>query len=267
MTTSAVANNWIKELKVSQLKMVLGAKAIGCTEKGELEALVVESNMTHEEVLLKVNQSNTMEHLKRILGEDRGVVLFSNYTPSRQHMDRMEHLQRQLPRMFDNPDLTPRTKWLSHRNWHRHPQMPPYHVHFRQEMQDAMRFLHQAHAERSALAARQALRMFQGCMRGLNGHVSIEEYAVFPQFQERYPNVDMKFLYEDHQHLHQAEEITKKALSQLVVQFEAGDASPENTIYAIDALLIFDQQLMAHLAEEEEFIVPMTLATDEPLRY
>jgi iron-sulfur cluster repair protein YtfE (RIC family) len=187
-------------------------------------------------------------------------------------LERIEQAKKEMPLIFDNPDLTRRDNWLQHPNWRKNSQMPPFHVHFRQEVQQSIRYLYQCLVSlsenkkiRAANSASQAYGAFRGCMSGLNGHVSIEEYAVFPQFQKRFPSVDIHFLYQEHQKLHDKEAKTKKTLEKLSdsLKGNAGeDVSSYTALDALQELLDFDQDLMAHLGEEEEFIVPMTLSTD-----
>ena len=150
--------------------------------------------------------------------------------------------------------------------------MAPFHVHFRQEMQQSIRYLHhclvslsEKRTSRAATSASQAYGAFRGCMLGLNGHVGIEEYAVFPQFQKKFPSVDIRFLYQDHQKLHDKEAKTKttlKMVSDSLKENAGEEVSSDIVLDALQELLDFDKDLMAHLGEEEEFIVPMTLSTE-----
>ena len=99
-------------------------------------------------------------------------------------------------------------------------------------------------------------------MRGLNGHVSIEEYACFPLYQQVYPAVKLDFLVDDHKELHRAEEHVVKTLRNL--QNDAGGKDDELILSALEVVLDFDDHLMAHLGEEEEIVVPLSL-TDKPI--
>jgi hypothetical protein len=42
---------------------------------------------------------------------------------------------------------------------------------------------------------------FIKCMNGLKFHVDLEEGSFFNKLQAAYPDIDLKFLYEEHSHL------------------------------------------------------------------
>jgi hypothetical protein len=277
--------NWAKQLKVQQLKQLLRARSIkeerGCVERSELEALAVANYGSLEEAQTILAQQEyptkkkdqlpnnaTMEELKRVLGEDRGVMNYTNYVPSQQHLERMMQFKMTVPTVFDNPTLTPRSKWFTHKNWSKSAQMPPYHIHFREELQEAIRALYECYsaklAKAQARSAQRAKSVFVGSMSGLGGHVSIEERHLFPQFQRTFSNIDISFLYNDHKHLHREESAAKKKLEDLTRAIAAADGilvPREDILPALNSLLAFDAELMAHLGEEEEIVVPMTLAS------
>jgi hypothetical protein len=71
-----------------------------------------------------------------------------------------------------------------------------------------------------------------------------------------YPGIDLQFLYADHKNLHRAEETVADALDTLRQQ---PTAAPGQIVDAMEMFLKFDDQLMAHLGEEEELVVPMSL--------
>jgi hypothetical protein len=290
-------SNWVNELKVSQLKQILRARSVdldeerGCSERSELENLAMTNIGSLGEAQEIMNQSKhsaanssskkeidsnrystIMAQLKQVLSDDRDVLIYYNYTPSKEHLERIQQAKKELPIIFDNPDLMRRDNWVKHRNWRKNSQMPPFHVHFREEMQQSIRHIYQClvslsenKTSRAATSASQAYGAFRGCMSGLNGHVGIEEYAVFPQFQKKFPGVDINFLYQDHQKLHDKEAKTREALKALWDDLKgsaADEVSSDTVMDALQELLDFDQDLMAHLGEEEEFIVPMTLSTE-----
>ena len=68
--------------------------------------------------------------------------------------------------------------------------MPPYHVHFREEMQELIKLLlmwYNAEREPPVQYLQAGQRVFRSCMGGLRGHVSIEEHHVFPELQSAHP--------------------------------------------------------------------------------
>ena len=239
------------------------------------------------------------QRVKTVLDQDRQVLNFEHYRTSVAHQQRLTALTRMAPELYDNPDITPRAKWFSHPMYRRNSQMPPFHVHFRQEMQHVVSCLWDALSSSSSSSSQQqqelrqkhvrrASQIFQGSMRGLHGHVSIEEYACFPVYQQTFPRVNLSFLVDDHKELHRAEQHVKQILSQLhdsLSTSNGGNVQDYNTnnngtnhhhdddddgdsdklLYtALEVVLDYDEQLMAHLGEEEEIVVPLSL-TEKPI--
>jgi hypothetical protein len=242
-------------------------------------ALEQARSASQEEIVktAETNESNNVvARVKLILSQDRGVLNFENYTPSSGHVNRMKSLARTAPELYDSPHITPRSKWFSHEKWNQNSQMPPYHVHFRQELQDVVRYLfdaynnnsnhHHPNNNKSTMMIQNAHSLFVGSMRGLNGHVSIEEYACFPLYVDTFPNVDIACLYKDHKQLHKSEKAVQKTLSSLLEEEEKSSekASRQAILSSLQVVLDFDDRLMAHLGEEEEIVVPMSL-TDKDI--
>jgi hypothetical protein len=48
---------------------------------------------------------------------------------------------------------------------------------------------------------KEAYDRFIKCMNGLKFHVDLEEGSFFNKLQAAYPDIDLKFLYEEHSHL------------------------------------------------------------------
>ena len=116
--------------------------------------------------------------VRDVLAQNRNVMNFVHYTPSAVHAQRMQTLRQQAPDVY----RLERPQWLNHPRWHENSQMPPFHIHYRVEMQEVLRCLYQAcqettAADEVALLLRRAQTAFAACMRGLHGHVHIEEYA------------------------------------------------------------------------------------------
>jgi iron-sulfur cluster repair protein YtfE (RIC family) len=259
------------------LKSVPDAKH--CVERSELEQILASrfkslegarSALLQETTNTNSNNNPLLIRVKSILSQDRdNVINFEHYTPSPEHQERMQRLAKLAPNLYENPSLTPRSKWFSHPMWHRNSQMPPYHVHFRHELQDVTRYLYEAYSASAPKPQSRALRnahsQFTGSMRGLNGHVSIEEYACFPMYQKTFPAVDITFLYQDHKELHRSEKKVENILASLIAQNPSlTEMLPRDDIVsALELVLNFDDQLMAHLGEEEEIVVPMSLTDKE----
>lgn len=214
--------------------------------------------------------------LRDILQQNRTVMNFEHYTPSAAHVARMQQLKKAAPHLYDNPTLTPRSTWFDHPRWYENSQMPPFHVHYREEMQTVLRWLGKAYErvvaadadddDQGATTARAMIRKaqahFLSSMRGLDGHVSIEEYACFPLYEQVYPEVNIRFLYQDHKALHAAEKEVKAVLERLTMIEDKG-VTRVMILDAIQIMLDFDAQLVAHLGEEEEIVVPMSLTEKE----
>ena len=183
----------------------------------------------------------------------------------------MKNLASAVPELYNNPDITPRSKWFNHPRWHQNSQMPPFHVHFRVELQSVIQSLHRAYqmvtkGDDNTKMAKQMIQSasstFRGSMSGLNGHVRIEEYACFPLYKENFPKADISFLYKDHEHLHESEQDVYRAFDELL-KGEATFNNEDALLSALNRLLDFDAELIAHLGEEEELVVPMSLTEKE----
>lgn len=211
------------------------------------------------------SSSSWKDRLEGILSQERLVLNFEHYTVSEEHTKRMTELAKQVPTLYANPEITPRSKWFQHPRFHENSQMPPFHVHFRQEMKECLNYLYEAYSNEDNDAQHKhllrAYRTFSGSMRGLNGHVSIEEYACFPLYRDCFPQVNIDFLYHDHKSLKDAERKTMHQLEALGASQQ--DITKEEIMQCLQQLLDFDDQLMAHLGEEEEVVVPMSLTDQE----
>lgn len=212
------------------------------------------------------HQSDWKARLQRVLAQNRRALNFVHYNVSESHKRRMQDLAEKVPELYNNPDITPRSKWFQHPRFSENSQMPPYHIHFRQEIQSVLNRLYEAYLTEEPRHQKQSLsaayRLFSGSMSGLNGHVSIEEYACFPIYQEEFPNVEIRFLYEDHTHLKESEAKLLQELEYLssdACDKESSVSSKAKILARIANMLDFDDQLMAHLGEEEEIVVPMSL--------
>lgn len=282
-SSTSTESSWTSQLKVKQLKQVLRLKAVTdeCVERSELDVLVrthVESLEAAHELLKQAEQPSSssnndmtttqhkdiMNQLQQVLRQDRGVLNYTHYTPSSTHLARMKKFATIAPGIFDNPHVTPRNSWFTHVNYHRSTQMPPYHVHFREELQEALRYLYEAYAATSLStqqrATRRAQHCVQACLSGLGGHVGIEEQYAFPSMQRRQPRIDLTFLFEDHQRLDRAEKQLLQDLRLVVQKMTGRDLVPRDSILTLlRSLLDFDVLLMTHLGEEEEVVVPITL--------
>lgn len=288
-TTMTNTSNWTSQLKVKQLKQILRHKQIdgerGCVERSDLENLVrsnVETLEAAKQILSGLSsaeqqpktkqgggsQEALVKQLRQVLGEDRGVMNYPRYTPSSEHVQRMKDFAKAEPTVFANPKITPRATWFTNPIFSRSQQMPPYHIHFRQETQEAVRYLYEVYAAKSpkaqSRAARNAQRYVEGCLSGLHGHVGIEEHRIFPMMQRRHPKIDLQFLFDDHERLDREERQLTRELNQLV---RTTNSSPDSLIpreeimKVLELLLAFDTTLITHLGEEEEVVVPISLAS------
>jgi len=160
-----------------------------------------------------------------VINDARHMVNYSNYVTSDEHKNRMKTLPKKL--------RIPRDQWFNHKNWPGRVHMPNYHVHFRQTMQQVIKAIVLSFQTSSVAACRQniqsALRSFQSLLRSLSGHVSIEERVAFPQMVRAHPNVNLKFLWEDHKELHQDAD---KLVRQLRQHIQVLASAPENKLSA-----------------------------------
>jgi hypothetical protein len=110
--SSATNSNWTSQLKVKQLKQILRHKQIeeerGCVERSDLENLVrshVETLEAANEILSALSSAEQQQsknkggggveetfvkQLRQVLGEDRGVMNYTLYIPSSEHIQRMK---------------------------------------------------------------------------------------------------------------------------------------------------------------------------------
>ena len=271
MSTATSALSWAEGLGTKDLKLL--AKP----QPSEGQAAIVERSDLVNFVESKYDSLNeaesTLSILRRaqdILSQDRGVLNFEHYVPSPNHIKRMSELKKTAPELYDNPSITPRSKWFSHPRYHSNAQMPPFHVHFREEMQYVINEVYEAvvlvssakrmNRRKQLGKIQSALSDFQSCMRGLNGHVSIEEYACFPLYEREFPTVDIKFLYTDHKDLHRDEESVTRALQNALRKDHEDNLAPSREMIGLlQTVVDFDAHLMAHLGEEEELVVPLSL--------
>jgi hypothetical protein len=276
-----IDRSWVSRLSIREMKQLTQCmpESKQCLERSDFENLIVDNFQSVEECRAALEKNTSTSSLpsssanpdrltrlkmkvQTVLSQDRGVQNFEHYTPGTDHLSRMKALAQSAPELYDNPDITPRSRWFQHPRYRQNSQMPPFHVHFRQEMQEVLRCLYQAYAAAASADSssqhylRRAAATFHGSMRGLHGHVSIEEYACFPLYKNMYPGIDLQFLYADHKNLHRAEETVADALDTLRQQ---PTAAPGQIVDAMEMFLKFDDQLMAHLGEEEELVVPMSL--------
>jgi hemerythrin-like domain-containing protein len=216
---------------------------------------------TTEKAAAEASSSLWKDRLERILAQDRRALNFEHYTVSKEHSKRMEQLAQQVPQLYGNPEITPRSKWFHHPRFNENSQMPPYHVHFREEMKHVLSYVYKAYnGDDTRKQMKSACRMFSGSMRGLNGHVSIEEYSVFPVYRDCFPEVNIDFLYHDHKSLKEAEH---KIVNELEALAQKESVSKDEIVDCLQQVLDFDDQLMAHMGEEEEIVVPMSLTDQE----
>lgn len=267
MTTDSPSSSWVTELTIKDLKGLVKftPSASGCLERYDFENVVQAHYKSFDEAQSTLQ---ALHRLQKILGQDRGVLNYESYIPSGRHVKRLKELRKVAPDLYDNPSITPRSKWFQHPMYRMNAQMPPFHVHFREELQMTLQYLYESlkilasneniDHEKVLQRVQSARNCFHSCMRGLNGHVRIEEYACFPIYQQTFPNVDLKCLWEDHEELHQAELGVGKAFDNFLHNRKADDQRTA-LIALVQIVLDFDDHLMQHLGEEEELVVPLSL--------
>lgn len=194
--------------------------------------------------------------LAKTVAQDRSVLVFHDFELSKDGAARKEGLG-QL--------LVQRNEWLGHHAWTRRPQMPTFHVKFRQGMQKILQILSDWYlsASRDASPAAEACRQFTMFREGLRMHVRIEEKQLFPQLQRWHPRVDTSFLYVDHARLHELEEEVARKFRSISTMALYGHVERDDKAELLRSLLAFDKCLITHLGEEEDIIVPLTLNAPE----
>ena len=277
-TTTNQGSSWVSRLSIAEMKQILKniPESKTCIERSDLESLVLSRFQSMEDYKQSMEDETTRlsslrTKIHKVLSQDRGVENFEHYVTSKEHQGRMKQLKKIAPELYDNPSITPRSTWFQHPRYRQNSQMPPFHVHFRHEMQQVLTYLYQAYSAKDAsnrkVNIRNASSTFHGSMRGLQGHVSIEEYTCFPTYKNLYPHVDIRFLYTDHRHLHNAEQNVSNSLTRLAEALGNGDSVDSSQIVeTLELFLTFDDLLIAHLGEEEEIVVPMSL-TDKDLYF
>lgn len=289
--SNSATPSWASKLQIKDLKHLVKLATSNndpCNnnyiERSDYEQVVYQNFKSLEDAQSTVR---TLEQIQKILQQDRSVQNFTYYQPSQSHVKRMQELSEMAPELYNNPLITSRSKWFNHPMYYQNSQMPPYHVHFRQELQTTIQYLHQAlqlipmrtisdknrNDKQDKIIIIQninsAYQYFQGCMRGLHGHVQIEEYICFPLYQQTFPHINFKFLYEDHQDLHQSEHHVQQSLKTFLTnnnKDKISTVSNQDIVNLIQIVLEFDNHLMAHLGEEEEIVVPLSL-TDKPIHF
>jgi hypothetical protein len=209
--------------------------------------------------------------LRLRITQERGDLHFLDYEVSEKHHSTMDALKSVY---IDRKD------WTSHQRWRSQPQMPEFHVHFREEMQTVMRHLLSAYTQYTAddgntkyvRSLEIALDVLETSTSTLSFHVRIEEGHFFPSLIKAYPEYDsiIRTLYDDHKVLHHAEDKTKKSLGALVSYVQSDPNKTKSGKGQDDVrvmfhqvcvdFLDFDKTLMDHLGEEEEIVVPLGLS-------
>jgi hypothetical protein len=219
-----------------------------------------------------------LSQIRDRLEQDRTVSDFRSYTAS----DAFRERQRTWPSQLKMA----RSEWWRHSRYHTQPMMPEYHVHFREEsahmlaaILDSYQHYRAGNVEKRNKKILLASRTFEASMSTLSFHVAIEERRVFPMMQSEVPDVDLSFLYADHEELHKAEAALKEALArcQDVCSTASGDGDDDDdddddgddgdgekrleSLFQelVDRALAFDTIFMNHLGEEEELVVPLSL--------
>lgn len=275
--------NWCQNLTIKQLIKLLEIKNITLQrglERNEIEQIIIENilNLEEAESLLSFSllSDEVNNKLQSILSQNRHILNFTIYETCSEHKNRIS----QRPIRMN----IPRNDWFNHPNFRRKPQMPSYHVHFREEMQSVLNLLYawyqnNQNEEYGIKKFQQAYNLFQNSMEGLHFHVQIEENSFFPELQSKNPDFDLSFLYKDHEYLHQAEDNLLKKFQLIKRKLELnkgkknnnnnGDNNNNNsnsttvTIQDKSELLAlavtYDEVLINHLGEEEEIVVPLCL--------
>jgi hypothetical protein len=253
--STAEMETWVGGRTVKELKTLMTAKGLSWTglERRNIEDMIAQSFSTVEEAndaLLSAVDEEMLKKLGEILSQDRHVVDYRSYETSEEH--RLRISTRPSRMNIDRED------WFKHPNYSSRPQMPPYHVHFREEMQLVLSLLLSWFQNSSSQTFNKAFRVFRDSMEGLHGHVRIEERAFFPQIQAAHPAFDLGFLYQDHQILHNAEDNLKRKFEK-VAKSQENPVTPQEQLSLLRLALEFDELLINHLGEEEEIVVPLCL--------
>ena len=127
---------------MSTSKRLVNASSVGVPDQ-------VVSKRTHSQEDSAASTPSTAflllkERIQAILAQNRQAENFVHYQSSEQHKLRLQRLVELAPELYDNPDVTPRQKWFSHARYYDNSQMPPFHIHFRYELQAVVKSLWQA---------------------------------------------------------------------------------------------------------------------------
>jgi hypothetical protein len=246
---------WVGNLTIKELKILMSWKGITWTgfERRDIEGLLLQSYSTIEEakdVLSGADNEKFLSKLEQLLLEDRHVINYRSYQTSEEHQSRISTRPQRM-----NID---RERWFKHPNYSSRQQMPPYHVHFREEMQFVLSLLISWFRNLTTRDLNKAYRVFCDSMEGLHGHVQIEERYFFPQLQSSHPDFDLTFLYQDHQRLHSAEENLKRNFEKFA-SIQEQVMTNQDKLSLLRLAVEFDEMLINHLGEEEEIVVPLCL--------
>ena len=275
-------NTWCESFTLKQLIKLLELKNLPIQrglERNEIEELLynnIENKNEADNLLLNILSEEVLQQLQNILSQNRHVINFQHYQTCEEHKNRI--LQR--PSRMN----IPRNEWFNHPNFRKRPQMPSYHVHFREEMQSVLNILyalyqHNNNQEYEIKKFQQAYSIFQSSMETLHFHVQIEEGSFFPELQSKNRDFDLSFLYKDHQYLHETEDNLIRKFQSIKRKIDLNTKgkkkntendnnqtlppSPIISIQDKSELLVlaikFDEVLINHLGEEEEIVVPLCL--------
>ena len=141
--------------------------------------------------------------------------------------------------------------------------MVDYHVHYRTELQSAIKHLLRAIEKGDEHKnLENSFSRFYGCIRGLGGHIQIEERRLFPKYIRMmgFPKDGIKFLDECHRELEKSERDLESEYRRLYSQEKI---SKDDLQKCLGMLLKFDEDLNQHLGEEEDMVTPCEILRDK----
>jgi len=201
--------------------------------------------------LEKLLKKPTYIQLQAILSDKRrGQEIYEDYSTSSEHISFISNLPPELQ--------LPRNEWIKHDHWDVTPLMTSFHVKFRISLQQIIRALVSAYiGTHGTDVPRAAQNEFS---LELEKHAHLEEQNIFPVLEELFPKA--RGMREALQTAHIELEKSETAINNMFSEIDDDKCYKGSLALRklITAMVNYDTQLMQHLGEEEEIVVPMGLA-------
>ncbi|KAI9342641.1 hypothetical protein BDR26DRAFT_894633 [Obelidium mucronatum] len=161
----------------------------------------------------------------------------------------------------------PRELWASHKNYTNNILLIQGHKRFRKASADILEGIrsldHDSFKTQSGDSPRSLLSHFRSWHTSMGSHEAYEESKLYPFLCRRW-DVDTRYLKQEHQEMHEKRDLVLAAFHRYLNFENSPQQYGSDSLIAAGTLLEsamadYDSFLRLHLAEEEEFVVPMLL--------